>query len=281
MTTRAVIEPRLRPRRVADRGASLAAPRPSRTHPARATTRSSVKQRRSLGPGTARSVALLDGRLVGRRGTADGGRDVDVGQGQAVVGRRDDGRSASPARWSAAHRKSPERVAGEDPAGPVAAVGRRSQPDDQDPRLRVAEPGHRSAPVRLVAEAARPSRVPRVPAIRRAADSAGRSRSPRSGPRARPGPSGHLSRSLSIRRDTTNSPTKPMIARYATWTSSSGEMRPDGQRPDEVDALVQRRQLDDEADRRRVGRRSGRTCRRTGTSAGRRAGSGRSPATSS
>ena len=66
------------------------------------------------------------------------------------------------------------------------------------------------------------------------------------------------------------SPARPMTDRYATWTSGPAD-HPDRKRPDQVDALVQRRQLDD-LEQRRVARRSGRTCRRTGTSAGRRAG---------
>ena len=43
-------------------------------------------------------------------------------------------------------------VAGEDPAGPVAAVGRRRQPDDEHPRLGAPPAGDRPAPVGLVGE---------------------------------------------------------------------------------------------------------------------------------
>ncbi len=46
----------------------------------------------------------------------------------------------------------PGRVAGEHPTRPVAAMGGRGEADDEDPRRGVAEPGHRPAPVRLVAE---------------------------------------------------------------------------------------------------------------------------------
>ena len=42
-------------------------------------------------------------------------------------------------------------VAGEDPAGPVAAVRRRREPEDQHPRRRIAEALHRPAPVVPVA----------------------------------------------------------------------------------------------------------------------------------
>ena len=48
-------------------------------------------------------------------------------------------------------RKSPEPVAGEHAPGPVRAVGGRRQPDQQQPRVRIAEAGHRAAPVGLVA----------------------------------------------------------------------------------------------------------------------------------
>jgi len=44
-------------------------------------------------------------------------------------------------------------VAGEDPPGAVAAVGRGSEADDQEPRRGVAEAGHRPRPVRPIAEA--------------------------------------------------------------------------------------------------------------------------------
>ncbi len=44
-------------------------------------------------------------------------------------------------------------VAGEDPPRAVAAVRRRGEPDDEDPRLGIAEAGQRTTPVRLVREA--------------------------------------------------------------------------------------------------------------------------------
>ena len=70
----------------------------------------------------------------------------------------DVGRLASPARWSAAIRKSPEApapVAGEHAAGAVGAVRGRGQAEDQDARGRVAEAGHRPGPVDVVRNAAR------------------------------------------------------------------------------------------------------------------------------
>ena len=44
----------------------------------------------------------------------------------------------------------------------------------------------------------------------------------------------------------------PIITRYATWTSRIGVDVPDGQRAEQVDALVERGQADDELERRRV-----------------------------
>ena len=121
-------------------------------------------------------------------------------------------------------------IAGEDTAGPVAAVRRRRQAKDEDPRVRVAEARDRPAPVLLVAE-------PRdlLP---------GDELAPRDQPRAAPTGddlggqrrqggavrghvrAGYFSSSLSSRRDTTNSPANPMTSRYATWTSRIGEIAP-------------------------------------------------------
>ena len=45
-------------------------------------------------------------------------------------------------------------IAGEHPARSVGAVSGRREPDDQASRMRVAEPGHRSSPVRFIGERA-------------------------------------------------------------------------------------------------------------------------------
>ena len=59
---------------------------------------------------------------------------------------------ASPARQQRGEDPVAAAVAGEHPAGAVAPVRGRRQPDDGDPRVGRAEAGHRPAPVVLVAE---------------------------------------------------------------------------------------------------------------------------------
>ena len=48
--------------------------------------------------------------------------------------RREDGRSARPGRVERRPQEVARRVAGEDPAGPIAAVGGGREPDQEDPR---------------------------------------------------------------------------------------------------------------------------------------------------
>ena len=59
-----------------------------------------------------------------------------------------------------AHQEVAGTVAGEHAAGPVAAVRGRREADDQQPGGRVAEAGHRAAPVGLVAVVRASSRAP-------------------------------------------------------------------------------------------------------------------------
>ena len=166
---------------------------------------------------------------------------------------------------SDAEQEVARRVAGEHAARAVAAVRRRREADDEDPRRR-----DRRSPAPAGPSTARRgtaltfSRRDLARATRRAAGSAGTRRSRRSGrpgPRASSGNGGsgcarrrrYLSSSLSSRRDTTTRPTRPIAARYATWNSSDRRDRPERQRADQVHALVQRRQLDDDPERLRIG----------------------------
>jgi hypothetical protein len=116
-------------------------------------------------------------------------------------------------------------VAGEDPTGSIAAVGRRREPEQQDPRIRITEARDGPAPVRLVAEpgdplprdSLAPFDQPRAPA---ALDDLGLDLGQGSPSclgllvdaqvRA---PSFYLSSSLSSRRDTIASPMRPITSR--------------------------------------------------------------------
>src|SRR6185437_6867484 len=98
---------------------------------------------------------LARGRLVGRRGAADGGGDVGVEQCQAVVA-ADGGRLiGEPGAVEGRVEPVAGAVAGEHPPGAVGAVGGGGEADDQDPGGRVAEAADRPRPVVLAAEAAR------------------------------------------------------------------------------------------------------------------------------
>ena len=87
--------------------------------------------------------------------------------------RRDAGRSASPARCSAAHRKSPDASPVKTRPVRLPAVRRRREADEQDARVRVAEARAPVAPSRSRRGSGRPSRAPPARATRRAAGSAG------------------------------------------------------------------------------------------------------------
>src|SRR5580704_12878689 len=101
-------------------------------------------------PGCA-GVALGHGGLVGRRGAPDRGPDPGVQQALAVP--RPDavrlGRQAAAMKRGEQHVSAP--VPGEDPPGPVPAVGGRRQAHDQDARVLVTPAGDRAPPVRFVA----------------------------------------------------------------------------------------------------------------------------------
>ena len=96
-------------------------------------------------PGGA-GVALDGERLVVGWGALDRGSDVAGGQGEAVVA-RDRGRLVGEAgAVEAGEQPVAGPVAGEDPAGAVAAVGGRGEAEDEQAGGRVAEPGERAGP---------------------------------------------------------------------------------------------------------------------------------------
>ena len=98
--------------------------------------------------GTA-GLALLGRRLVGRRRAAHRGGDVRVAQSQPVSPANASGLVGQARPMQRAEQKVARAVAGEDPAGAIAAVRRGRQSDDQNPSRRVAESGHRTPPVGL------------------------------------------------------------------------------------------------------------------------------------
>ena len=166
--------------------------------------------------------------------------------------RRDAGRSARPCGMERGPQEVARRVAGEDAARPVAAVGRRREPDEQDPRLWVAEPRQRTAPVGLIPESrdllARDELAPRDEPRAAAADDdlvgqggEGRQVGHRVGAAAPPG----LLEQQPV--EPTRSDGQPDQAHRREIDDVDEEDRRDGtdrQRPDEVNALVQRRDLD-------------------------------------
>ena len=82
-----------------------------------------------------------------------------------------DGRSARPARVEGRPQEVARGVAGEDAPGPVAAVGRRRQPDDQDAARRDRRTRAAAGPSRARRGSGRPSRGRRARARRPAAGS--------------------------------------------------------------------------------------------------------------
>src|SRR5437588_4602410 len=99
------------------------------------------------------AVALLGGRAVPGWGAAVHGAQVRPPEAEAVVHGRGRRPVREPGPVQRREQEVPRTIAREDPPRPVAAVCGRREPEDEDARPRVAEPGHRSSPVRLVREA--------------------------------------------------------------------------------------------------------------------------------
>ena len=148
--------------------------------------------------------------------------------------------------------------------------------------VRIAEPRHRPAPVRLVAEAGDLlAGDPLAPRDEARAAPAGDDLGGQAPPRPR-GPPRRVTLLEQEPVEPARDDEQPDEAHDQQVRDVDEQDRREVRRPSatrmQVDALVQRRQLDDHAAAPRDTSRSGRTCRRTGTAAGRRAGSGRSPA---
>ncbi len=150
---RAMPEPRLgRRSRMAHRRQ-----RPERRIPAHAAQRHDHPQpgEQPHLPDEVRAAGRLLGRrrTVRRRGAPDGGGDPCAAERQPVVCPATDGPIGQPHRMHRPPQEVARRVAREHASGPVAAVSGRRQPDQHDPRVRVAVPGHRPGPVGLGPEA--------------------------------------------------------------------------------------------------------------------------------
>ena len=125
-------------------------------------------------------VAFDGCRLVVGWCATDRSADPDVVQLQPVVSAHRVRLVGQSGAMQSAEQPVTAAVAGEHAARPVRPVGCRGQPDNNDARLRIAKPGHRTSPVHLVGER-RPllERRP-VPATRQAADKPDKRRFPTS-----------------------------------------------------------------------------------------------------
>ena len=94
-------------------------------------------------------VALRRGGPILRRGAADGGRDPEPFDAEAVFAMARDGPVRQTCAVEGGEEKVARAVAGEEASGPVGAVGGGSETQDDDLRLGVAEAGYGTAPVRL------------------------------------------------------------------------------------------------------------------------------------
>ena len=97
-------------------------------------------------------VTLFGGRLVGRRCATHGGGNVGVEEFQPVVPRHAGGLIREARAMQRGEQPIAAAIASEHAAGPVPAMRRGREPDDQDARVRVAEAGYRPTPVVLVTE---------------------------------------------------------------------------------------------------------------------------------
>src|SRR5512132_3153102 len=99
------------------------------------------------------AIALLGGRAVPRRSASVHRAEIGTAESEAVV----HGRGRRPVREAGAMQRReqevPRAIAREDPPRPVTSMRGRRKPEDEDPRVRVAESRHRPPPVRLVREA--------------------------------------------------------------------------------------------------------------------------------
>src|SRR3989442_4063146 len=98
------------------------------------------------------AVELRAARLVAGRGTTRGGADVAVAEREAIVARRRFWLAREAVALQRLVQPVATRVAREHPACAVGAVCGGGQPDEEQPRVRIPEPGHRLPPIGPIAE---------------------------------------------------------------------------------------------------------------------------------
>src|SRR5206468_9486311 len=97
-------------------------------------------------------VQLGASRLVAGRRAARRRRDVALPELESVAAADRQGLAREPVPVKGLVQPIAARIAREDPSGPIPAVSGRRQADDEQSRAGIAEPGHGSSPVLLVAE---------------------------------------------------------------------------------------------------------------------------------
>lgn len=101
------------------------------------------------------------GGLVAWWGTPDGRRDVAIPERETIVAVTRPGLIGEPRTIQSTVQEVPAPVTCEDPACPIAPLGRRREADQQQSRIRIAEARDRFSPVFLVAVP--PDLLPRHP----------------------------------------------------------------------------------------------------------------------
>src|SRR2546422_1040454 len=104
---------------------------------------------RKVGPAT---VELDAARLVAGRGAARRRDDVAIGEREAIIARRRSRLAGEPVAMQRLVQPITARVSREHAPGAVRSVRRRCEPDDEQPRIRIAEARDRRPPVLPVAK---------------------------------------------------------------------------------------------------------------------------------